>query len=66
MINKDFENYTKYKSGKWDLFIERLQETLESGQKVVVFSLPGAFTPTCSSTHAPGYEAKFEEFKNLV
>jgi peroxiredoxin len=35
------------------------------GKKVVVFSLPGAFTPTCSSTHAPGYDAKFEEFKAL-
>lgn len=33
------------------------------GKKVVVFSLPGAFTPTCSSTHAPGYESKYEEFK---
>ncbi len=36
-----------------------------AGKKVVVFSLPGAFTPTCSSTHAPGYDAKFEEFKKL-
>lgn len=35
------------------------------GRKVVLFSLPGAFTPTCSSTHLPGYEAKFEEFKAL-
>lgn len=34
-------------------------------KKVVVFSLPGAFTPTCSSTHAPGYDAKAEEFKAL-
>lgn len=34
-------------------------------KKVVVFSLPGAFTPTCSSTHAPGFDAKFEEFKAL-
>jgi peroxiredoxin len=33
------------------------------GKKVVVFALPGAFTPTCSSTHAPGYEAKYDEFK---
>ena len=33
-----------------------------SGRKVVVLSLPGAFTPTCSSTHVPGYEAKYEEF----
>lgn len=35
------------------------------GKKVVVFSLPGAFTPTCSSTHAPGYEKKYKEFKKL-
>lgn len=34
-------------------------------KKVVVFSLPGAFTPTCSTTHAPGYDAKAEEFKAL-
>lgn len=31
------------------------------GKRVVVFALPGAFTPTCSSTHLPGYEAKYEE-----
>jgi peroxiredoxin len=35
------------------------------GKKVVVFSLPGAFTPTCSSTHLPGYEEKYDEFKAL-
>ena len=35
------------------------------GKKVVVFSLPGAFTPTCSSTHLPGFEAKYNEFKSL-
>lgn len=35
------------------------------GKKIVVFALPGAFTPTCSSTHAPGYEAKYDEFKAL-
>lgn len=34
-------------------------------KKIVLFALPGAFTPTCSSTHAPGYEAKYEEFKSL-
>jgi peroxiredoxin len=33
------------------------------GRKVIVFALPGAFTPTCSSTHLPGYEKHFEEFK---
>lgn len=36
-----------------------------TGKKVIVFALPGAFTPTCSSTHLPGYEAKYEEFKTL-
>ena len=33
------------------------------GKRVVIFCLPGAFTPTCSSTHLPGYEAKYEEIK---
>jgi thioredoxin-dependent peroxiredoxin len=35
------------------------------GKKIVVFALPGAFTPTCSSTHLPGYEAAYDEFKAL-
>ena len=35
------------------------------GKNVVLFSLPGAFTPTCSSTHLPGYEAAYDEFKKL-
>ena len=32
-------------------------------KRVVVFGLPGAFTPTCSSTHLPGYEAHYDEIK---
>ncbi len=35
------------------------------GKKVVLFALPGAFTPTCSTSHAPGYEKHFDEFKAL-
>jgi thioredoxin-dependent peroxiredoxin len=35
------------------------------GKKVIVFSLPGAFTPTCSSTHLPRYEALYDELKAL-
>ena len=35
------------------------------GKKIVVFALPGAFTPTCSSTHAPGYEKHYDEIKAL-
>lgn len=38
MINKDYDNFLKYRSGKWDLFVERLEEARESGQKVVVFT----------------------------
>ena len=38
---------------------------LFKGKKVVVFALPGAFTPTCSSAHLPGYEASYDEFKKL-
>ena len=34
-------------------------------KKVVVFALPGAFTPTCSSQQVPGYEAKYDELKQL-
>ena len=33
---------------------------------MVLFSLPGAFTPTCSSTHLPGYEEKYKELRNYV
>ncbi len=36
-----------------------------ANKKIVLFALPGAYTPTCSSTHLPGYEEKFEEFKNF-
>jgi peroxiredoxin len=34
------------------------------GKNVVVFSLPGAFTPTCSTSHLPRYEELYEEFKS--
>jgi peroxiredoxin len=36
---------------------------LFGGQRVVLFAVPGAFTPTCSNTHLPGYEAAYEEIK---
>lgn len=36
-----------------------------AGKRVVVFSLPGAFTPTCSTTHLPGYDAAYDEIKAL-
>ncbi len=36
-----------------------------AGKKVVVFSLPGAFTPTCSSNHLPRYEELYDDFQAL-
>ncbi len=33
------------------------------GKKVVLFALPGAFTPTCSAKHLPGFVAKADEIK---
>ncbi len=35
------------------------------GKKCILFSLPGAFTPTCSASHLPGYEKHYDEFKHM-
>ncbi|KAJ0673503.1 putative thioredoxin-dependent peroxiredoxin [Helianthus annuus] len=37
--------------------------TLAAGKKVVIFGVPGAFTPTCSMKHVPGFIEKSEELK---
>src|SRR5215213_5220277 len=36
---------------------------LFAGKKVVLFSLPGAFTPTCSKQHLPGYVSRLPELQ---
>lgn len=36
-----------------------------SGKRVILFSLPGAFTPTCSTYQLPGFEKNADEFKSL-
>ena len=33
------------------------------GKKVVIFGLPGAYTPTCSGKHLPGYVANYDKLK---
>ncbi len=33
------------------------------GKKVVIFALPGAFTPTCSAKHVPGYVSSIDKLK---
>ncbi len=35
---------------------------LFAGKRIILFALPGAFTPTCSSTHLPRYEALYDAF----
>lgn len=37
--------------------------TLFDGKKVVLFAVPGAFTPTCSEKHLPGYVEHFDRFR---
>lgn len=38
-------------------------DELFTNKKTVLFAVPGAFTPTCSVSHLPGYVVKFDEFK---
>lgn len=36
-----------------------------SDKRIVLFALPGAFTPTCTNSHLPGYEENYQKFKEL-
>jgi len=36
---------------------------LFAGRRVVLFAVPGAFTPTCSDTHLPGFLVRFDDLK---
>ena len=36
---------------------------LTAGKKIAIFALPGAYTPTCSAKHVPGYVAKADALK---
>jgi len=46
-------------------FITRTSADLFDGKRVVIFSLPGAFTPTCSAYQLPGFEEKYQDFIGL-
>jgi glutathione-dependent peroxiredoxin len=48
--------YVVFHTREDDKWIDVSTEELFAGKTVIVFSLPGAFTPTCSSTHLPRYD----------
>ena len=50
------------KIGKWaDIYTKDLFK----GKKIVIFSLPGAFTPVCSEKQLPGFEKNYEKIRSL-
>ena len=44
-------------------WVDVTSEDIFAGKNVVIFSLPGAFTPTCSSSHVPRYNQLVPQFK---
>ena len=46
--------------GEW---IDKTTDDFFKGKRVVLFSLPGALTPTCSSQQLPGIENNYDRFK---
>lgn len=63
-IKKDdrLPDATLYEMGEGGLETRRVA-ALTNGRRVVIFGLPGAFTPTCSARHVPGYVEQWGAFK---
>jgi len=59
-----FKTRSKCHNGDYD-WRNLTSSEIFGDKRVVVFSLPGAFTPTCSTYQLPGYDEKYEEFKAL-
>ena len=59
-----FKTRSKCHNGDYD-WRDLTSSEIFDDKRVVVFSLPGAFTPTCSTYQLPGYDEKYEEFKAL-
>ena len=53
-------NFRVRELGEW---VDTNTDTYFKGKRVVLFSLPGAFTPTCSNEQLPGFEKQVELFK---
>jgi glutaredoxin-like protein len=52
-----------FKTRQGSEWVERSSADIFAGKTVIVFSLPGAFTPTCSSSHVPRYDELAPLFK---
>jgi len=55
--------YVTFRNRQNSQWVDITTDDLFAGKTVVVFALPGAFTPTCSSTHLPGYNELAKVFK---
>ena len=55
-------NYLDRKAGE---FVKIDLNTEIKGKNVLIFGLPGAFTPTCSSKQLPGYESLYNKFQDV-
>jgi peroxiredoxin len=53
----------KFKTRQDHEWVERSSDEVFRGKTVVLFSLPGAFTPTCSSSHVPRYNQLVPAFR---
>jgi peroxiredoxin len=46
-------------------FVSKLTHDIFAKKRIVIFGLPGAFTPTCSTQQLPGFEEAYDEIKSL-
>lgn len=46
----------------WDMLDTN---NIYKNKRIIIFALPGAFTPTCSNTHLPGYERNYNKIRKL-
>ena len=51
-----------FEEGSW---VEKSTDDIFKDKRIIIFSLPGAFTPTCTSQQLPGFESKYEDFKAM-
>ena len=44
------------------VWVDKTTDELFNNKKIVLFSLPGAFTPTCSGEELPSYDRMYQDF----